>query len=54
VSSDYEFERRQLSFLEGGVEGPLAVSTGGQWIAAIPYTSERSAVMLLQMTDGPV
>lgn len=54
VSSEYEVERRQLSFLEGGVEGPLAVSSDGQWIAAIPHASERSAIMLLQITDGPV
>lgn len=49
VSSDNLVARRQLSFLDGGLEGPLAVSSNGRWIAAIPRNSERAAVMIMQV-----
>ncbi len=52
VSSIDGVPRRQLSFIDGGVEVPLCVSSDGRWIAAIPSTSEHSAVLLLQLTSS--
>jgi len=51
LSIDYPADRRQITFLEGGVEGPITVSSGGQWIAAMPRSGGRSALMLLEIGD---
>ncbi len=50
VSRDDGNSRRQISFIEGGIEGPLVVSSNGEWIAAIPRNGDRASVMLLNVT----
>jgi hypothetical protein len=45
--------RRQLSFIEGGITGPAAVSGNGAWLAAKPVQSEgNSAVVLIRLTGN--
>lgn len=48
VAVDGDAPRRQLSFIEGGVEGPPVASAEGTWVAALPNSGERTALLLLR------
>ncbi len=54
VSSNDPSARRQRSFLEGGVEGPLAVSADGAWIAALPSNENGGAMIFINVEDEPI
>jgi hypothetical protein len=42
--------RQQLTYLDGGLQGPIAISQDGQWIAAIPNTQPSPTVLFARTT----